>query len=141
MMRLEGDEWFIRLPDDSGEWALRAFKYPDADTARVEWERLEASTRGKGENFSLWRTTTPARDLHLVLVCGRPHQIPSVEGGEPFLLDEYSARDFFLRRAKVSADAFKERPDADHFEQVARYGYDRPGRIDSRTGEIGPSKR
>lgn len=128
----------IPLPG-GGTWIVRAFQYQTADEARVVWEKIEEESRGKRENFSIWRTTNPERTEHFVVVCGRPGNLPEVEGGKPYRLDRRIADDFALRRARTGMDAFAKNPD-EHFEMRARYGEDHPMKIDPETGGVEPYK-
>lgn len=126
----------IPLPD-GGTWIVRAFLFQSSDAARAEWERIEEGTRGKGANFSIWRTMNPERTEHYIVLCGRPGTIPEVRGGEPYQLHPDTAKDFALRRARTGADWFEEHPD-EHHEQRIRYGEEHPVTIDPETGGVRP---
>ena len=123
------------LPDGSGKWVVRAFEFATGELAYAEWERVQGHLRGKAEgNFSLWRTMLPDGSAHLVVVCGRPEDMPKV-GGESYNLDYDNARAFALRRARAGMDAFAEGTDVgEHFEHEAHY--DQPMQIDPTSGYV-----
>lgn len=116
-------------------WMVCAYEFPDEQSAGVVWERIEEESRGKHDNFSVWRTTTPDRSQWFVVICGEPRHLPFV-GGEPSLLNYEQARNFVIRRARTGVDAFVKNPN-EHFEQRTRYG-DHPVTIDPATGEVEP---
>lgn len=93
-----------------GPWRVVARRFPDEVTAARAWLAIrDAHPRG---DFSVWRTTTPSRDLHLLVVCGAPERLDGVElEGEPFLLDRVSAERFALRRARALAEATEQLPE------------------------------
>lgn len=132
-------EHVFPLPDGSGEWAVRAFRYATAEAAAAVWTNLEEESRSKG-NFSLWRTrSTSDPPIHLVIICGRPKDLPYIVG-EPF--NEFTfheAKDFALRRARVADDAFKKDPAAERFSMEAHYEEELI--IDPKTGLMKPYKK
>lgn len=122
------------LPGDMGEWVVRAYHFDTLDEARKVWSKHEGSTRGGDWNFSVWAVSTPAMDDGLVVFCGAVKELPVVTEGELFSLTYEEAKQFALRRARVTIDAFDENPDANYFENRERYGVERPQTIDQRGG-------
>lgn len=118
-----------------GIWMVCAYEFPDEQSAGVVWERIEKESRGKRENFSIWRTTTPDRSQWFIVTCGEPQHLPIVEG-IPCALDYDQARSFVIRRARTGMDAFEKNP-TDHFENRTRYG-SHPVTIDPETGGVKP---
>lgn len=87
-------------------WLVSAFRMPDEETAARRWREIDD---GGAENVSCWRTTSPDRTIHLIVLCGRREDVEAVEvadGGVPYDLDRVSAMHFALRRARVGTEAF-----------------------------------
>jgi hypothetical protein len=124
------------LPD-GGTWIVQAFEFPTEQKAKAVWEKIEAESKGKKRNFSIWRTTNPERTHWLVVICGRREHLPNMKGGTPFELSREEAHQFALRRARVGADAWKENAPA--FEQEMRYS--QPMVINPQTGEVEPYRQ
>lgn len=123
------------LPDGSGDWIVRAYRYPTLEDARAKWKELEEKYVNAEGNHSAWATTTPDRSLSLLVVCGRKEHLPEIEG-ELYPLSYDEARQFALRRAKVGMDAFeKYGPDA-HISSRRRYG-EKPVTI-TQSGDVTP---
>jgi hypothetical protein len=120
-------------------WVVRAFEYPTGEDARSVWEAIEEASRGTKGNFSIWRSTNPARTIHLVVVCGYAEHLPSIHGN-PYELGVKEAHLFALRRARVGADA-EAAGIREHFEQEMRYGEDSVVTIDPETGGTKPYRR
>lgn len=115
------------------EWRVRAFHFTDTEKAAREWERIEAESLGKQGQFSIWRTMRPDEEGQYIVLCGKVEKLPEVRGGVLTQFDERSALQFVLRRARVGHDTFTEHPDAEHMDQMMRYGDD-PVVIDSEGG-------
>lgn len=130
------NERMISLPGGV-TWIVRAYQYPGPDEARVVWEEIQGASRGKGRDFSIWRTMNREETIHLIVVCGRSEHLPVIEGGLPFDLSEEEARVFALRRARVGHEA--DIAGAERLETESR----NPGGmvIDPRTGKVSPYRR
>lgn len=115
------------------EWRVRAYHFSDPETARKEWERIEEESLGKG-NFSIWRTMMPGEEGHYIVLCGRLERLPAVVGGALYELDSRSAKNFAMRRFRVSSESFAEHPEAERFDQQMRYGEEHPMIIDTAGG-------
>jgi hypothetical protein len=123
------------LPDGSGDWIVRAYRYPTIDEARAKWKELEDKYVNDEGNHSAWATTTPDYSLSLLVVCGYEKHLPEIEG-ELYPLSYEEARSFALRRAKFGMDAFeKYGPDA-HVSSRRRYG-EKPVTI-TESGDVVP---
>lgn len=119
------------------QWVVRGREFPTEEEARLKWEETQAAARGKGQNFSLWRTTDPTRTINLLVLCGPVERLPDV-GGQPFDIGRESAHAFALRRARVGADVeASSLGEGEHFEQEARYG-ENVQVIDPETGRTKP---
>jgi hypothetical protein len=122
------------LPDGSGVWLVRAYEFPDPDSAYAEWVRVKEALSVEGDgNFSCWRTMLPDGSAHMVVVCGRPEVLPEVRGVSTDI-DYENARAFALRRARKGMDAFDENPDAESFSHEDHY--DAPVQIDPASGYV-----
>lgn len=135
-------EQVIPLPD-GGEWIVQAYAFSPAE-AEAEFKRIEKGSRGKGENFSIWRTMYPDKpEMHMIVLCARREHLPRILGGDPVEIDMGNARAFALRRAKTGVDGA---PDAlahgeTTVEQRMHYGVDTPVIVDPATGDVKPYSR
>lgn len=127
-------EHVIPLPEGRS-WVVIAYEFPTPEQARIEWERIEFGSRGQKGDFSIWRTMTPDKEHHYIVVCGAREKLPEVRDGTPAEIDPRMADDFALRRARTGLDAI-EAGEKDHIEQRMRYGEDTPVRIDPGTGRV-----
>lgn len=116
------------------EWRVRAFHFTDVEKAASEWERIEGESLGKRAEFSIWRTMLPDEDGQYIVLCGKAEKLPEVHGGVLTQLDEHSAMQFVMRRARVGHDTFTENPGVEHMDQQMRYGMDNPVVIDQKGG-------
>lgn len=130
------EQTLIELPGDT-VWAVRGWEYPDADTARSVWEKIELETRGTNCEYSIWRTMDPDMTRHFVVVCGREEKLPVLDG-KPLHIPLEHAKVFALRRAKTALDHFAAHPEEDHYEHYERYGEGHPMYVDRATGEVKP---
>ena len=106
-------------------WEVIAYRFADEQSAGEAWEAIYNAAMADPEgDVSVWRTTTPERDLWLVVLCGKPERVAKYAnpaGGTEFEISEGDAYRFALRRARVGADEEKKNPLAESVQQQAHY--------------------
>ena len=133
------NEHVFPLPDGR-EWVVRAYLYPTLERAREVYRYHERSTRGGDWDFSVWTVSTPEMTDGIVVFCGHRDALPPMNDGELIRLPYENAKQFALRRAKVSIEAFSEHPAEKYFEQRRSYGIENPQTINEE-GEVQPWQR
>jgi hypothetical protein len=120
---------------DGSVWVVRAYHFDTLDEARRIWSKYEGSTRGGDWDFSVWAVSTPTMEDGLVVFCGAADHLPDVTEGTPFPLSYDNGKQFAVRRARVTIDAFDERKGGEtYFETRDRYGTENPQKIDAGGG-------
>lgn len=105
-----------------GVWRVLCYAFLTEEAAGRAYRKVYDEWVSKRGDFSLWRTTTPNRELWTVILCGRPENVMPVDvGGFLIDLDYESAYDFAMRRARSGYDAQKENPLAEEFLTVKHY--------------------
>ena len=96
-------------------WRVIGKVQPSQEIAGERFEALKV-----GENYSVWRTTSPDHSDWAIFVCGEPEDLPEFEGEETEVTDD-SARMFCARRLRLAAESWYagERGDV---RQDAHYG-------------------
>lgn len=125
---------------DGTEWVVRAYHFGTLEKAREVYRHHERSTRGGDWDFSVWAVSTPEMTDGLVVFCGQAEALPPAVEGEPYPLSYDNARQFALRRARVTIEAFESHPEEGYFEQRDSYGPENPQTIDQEGG-IAPWQR